>query len=241
MIVLHNTMEDLVIRFLEEILKDKEDVCKCDYCKTDMAAYALNRIKPMYVVSSRGVIHTENFKRKKIQEEIDIYAVVIEAVNVVSKLKRHEVDHNINNINESNCYEVFKKFKEGGIYYNFPQIVGRVLDASTIKSIDNAKITLFYEDGNKAVPMCNTRWHNPLTLLPQMDGTFTFWPIPIEAKKENVQKDFYFNIQIEKENYAPLRKYFYLRVVSKPLFRTAIDKHDIFYLDDIYITPEEKI
>lgn len=239
MIVLHNTMEDLVISYLEEILDSKKGICKCDFCKTDMAAYALNRVRPMYVVSSRGVVHTENFKRKRIQEEIDVYALVAEAVDVVSNMKRHDVDHKASNITRDNCYEIFKKFKEGGVYFNFPQIVGRVLDASTIKFISGAKVTLYYENGSKVVPMCNTRWENPLYILPQMEGTFTFWPVPVETKKENIQKDFYFNILVEKDNFSSVRKYFYLRSVSRPLFRKTIGKEDTFYLDDIYLSLKE--
>lgn len=237
--VLHNAMEDLVISYLDEILENKKNICRCNYCKTDMAAYALNRVKPMYVVSSRGVIHTENNKRNAIQEEIDIYSIVAESIDVVSNLKRHEVNHNFKKVTDEPCAEFFNKITEGGNYYNFPQIVGRVLDGSTIMNLTGAKVSLYYENGNHLVPMCNSRWQNPIEIISQMEGTYTFWPIPIKAEKTKTQKDFYFNLEVSKDGYEITRKYFYLRTLSINLLRHAIKKEDIFYLDDIYLSPKE--
>ncbi|HOV14189.1 MAG TPA: late competence development ComFB family protein, partial [Spirochaetota bacterium] len=88
---LHNLMEDVILQYLDEVLSlKKEEICKCEQCRLDMACYALNKIKPMYVVSSRGVIHTENKRRLNYQNEIDTYSIVTEAVDVVSKTRRHE-------------------------------------------------------------------------------------------------------------------------------------------------------
>lgn len=86
---IHNIMEDVVIQYLEEILSLKDNICKCNQCKKDMICFSLNRIKPMYVSSSRGIIHTEINKREELQDEIDIYATVSEAIDVVSKTIRH--------------------------------------------------------------------------------------------------------------------------------------------------------
>ena len=89
---IHNTMEDIVLKYLNDILAEKEDTCTCEQCKLDMVSYALNRVRPMYVVSSRGIIHTENKKKKRIQEEIDVYSMVAEAIEVVSNARRHDID-----------------------------------------------------------------------------------------------------------------------------------------------------
>ena len=47
--VLVNLMEELVINKLDSTL-DRFNCCKCDKCKKDIAALALNRLKPRYVV-----------------------------------------------------------------------------------------------------------------------------------------------------------------------------------------------
>ena len=46
--VLVNLMEELVISRLDSTL-DRFNCCKCDKCKKDIAALALNRLKPRYV------------------------------------------------------------------------------------------------------------------------------------------------------------------------------------------------
>ncbi len=50
---LHNLIEDEVIRITNELLKDREDICTCDKCKLDIAAIALNNLKPKYVVNRK--------------------------------------------------------------------------------------------------------------------------------------------------------------------------------------------
>ena len=243
--VLHNTMEDLVLNYLEEILKNKDDICKCYYCKLDMAAYALNRTSPMYVVSSRGIIHTENIKRRRVQEEIDVYSIVAEAIDVVSRIKRHDVDHDQQSGDtpdpDDACKKFLQKFSDEGVFYNFPQIVGRVFDGATIKILNGAKITLCAENSDEEVHMCNSHWQNPIELLPQMEGTFTFWPCPVPCEKAHIQKDFYFNLKIEKEGYEEIRKYFFIRTISAKELRHNIKKENIHYLDDIYLTQIERV
>ncbi len=34
--VIHNLMEDIVKETLEDILKEKKDICQCEQCKMDM-------------------------------------------------------------------------------------------------------------------------------------------------------------------------------------------------------------
>ncbi|HSH36404.1 late competence development ComFB family protein, partial [Schnuerera sp.] len=51
---LRNLMEDEVIHTINKILKDKYDICTCEKCKLDIAAIALNNLKPKYVVTEKG-------------------------------------------------------------------------------------------------------------------------------------------------------------------------------------------
>jgi competence protein ComFB len=232
---IHNNIEDMVFKYLDEILESKEGVCKCEQCKTDMACYALNRIKPMYVVSSRGIIHTENKRREDRQEEIDVFTTVSEAIDIVSNTRRHEV-------NSAYKYDINQdKLKSAdnlnqGCFFNFPQFIGRIFDSSNLSPIFDAEVILYDKMTENKINMFNNTWENPVKLVPQMEGTYSFWPAPVSAKKSGIQKDFYMNISVIKKDYEPVIKFFYIRLVSAKTVITHITKENIICIDDIFIS-----
>lgn len=84
--VLVNLMEELVISKLDATL-DRFNCCKCDKCKKDIAALALNRLKPHYVVMSE---QNEEYRRKN--EEMyasEVTSALIQAILLVKKEPRH--------------------------------------------------------------------------------------------------------------------------------------------------------
>ncbi|HRZ64078.1 MAG TPA: late competence development ComFB family protein, partial [Spirochaetia bacterium] len=61
---IRNLMEDAVKAVVDELFeleaKDQRlGYCLCDQCRLDVACYVLNRIKPEYIVSSRGLAYSE--------------------------------------------------------------------------------------------------------------------------------------------------------------------------------------
>jgi len=73
---------------VEEVLKNTSGICKCEKCKADIIAYALNNLKPRYVVSYKG----ETFARAEFigqDHNINITVEVVKAVSVVSSQPRH--------------------------------------------------------------------------------------------------------------------------------------------------------
>lgn len=50
---LSNLMEGTVLHKIDQIWP-QTNYCKCDKCKMDIAAYALNRLPPRYVQSKEG-------------------------------------------------------------------------------------------------------------------------------------------------------------------------------------------
>ena len=54
----HNIMESFVSDMIDSVLKSKPDICTCDKCKDDIAALALNQLKPRYVSSKMGDLFT---------------------------------------------------------------------------------------------------------------------------------------------------------------------------------------
>lgn len=56
--LLENEAEQLVFKELERQLAEQdEDLCRCNDCVTDMAAMALNGVKPLYRVSLLGALY----------------------------------------------------------------------------------------------------------------------------------------------------------------------------------------
>lgn len=48
-----NLMEETVLNKIDQLLPGT-DYCKCEHCRMDMAAYALNRLPAQYVQSMKG-------------------------------------------------------------------------------------------------------------------------------------------------------------------------------------------
>ena len=86
---LHNYMEDAVDKLLDKIIDRHENVCKCDKCKLDIKAIALNNLKPCYTVTEKGKLYTK-VKEMEPQYEVDIIREITKAIKIVSTEPRHE-------------------------------------------------------------------------------------------------------------------------------------------------------
>jgi competence protein ComFB len=99
------------------------------------------------------------------------------------------------------------------------------------------------EDGEKGklVEMRDANWQNPYRFVKDTEGTFTFWPRPIEAKTVGEQAVFEFAVRIETEGFETLNHFFEVPVAGED----GEDSADIpfsmdrtFKLQDLYIFPE---
>ncbi|MCY6957476.1 late competence development ComFB family protein [Clostridium brassicae] len=86
---LRNYSEELIDQLLPNTLEQYKDICKCEKCKLDIKAYALNLIKPKYVVSEQGEIYTRVLNEIDKQEIINILECIIQAIEIVSKNPKH--------------------------------------------------------------------------------------------------------------------------------------------------------
>lgn len=85
---LKNIMEDDVERQLNALLPTMPNICSCEICRSDMAAYALNRLKPNYVRSNKGeLFHKVN--TSSTQAKTDLMTAVITAINVIGARPNH--------------------------------------------------------------------------------------------------------------------------------------------------------
>ena len=84
--MIKNYMEDLVDSHLKDILEDNKagyaDVCKCEECISAIEAYALNRLKTLYVTTKAGEVYGE-YGSRELQERADILKMLAIAIGVV--------------------------------------------------------------------------------------------------------------------------------------------------------------
>jgi len=81
-------MEEAVKEVLDDILSQREDVCKCDICRSDMMALALNRLPSKYVATQKGRVYTK-LEEINVQFKTDIIKEVARAVEHVKDKPRH--------------------------------------------------------------------------------------------------------------------------------------------------------
>lgn len=84
-----NIVEKIVWDKMDEILEHKPEMCKCDKCKADVAAYTLNRLHPRYVASSQGELYARaeclgsDFRTA-------LLVALTEAIEIVCKNPKHD-------------------------------------------------------------------------------------------------------------------------------------------------------
>lgn len=86
---LKNYMEKMVVKNMESQLSTREDICKCERCKLDILAYALNHLPAKYVVTDKGSIYTR-LEELEVQLNADITREVLKAIELVKANKRHK-------------------------------------------------------------------------------------------------------------------------------------------------------
>jgi len=83
-----NYMEVIVFNTMDEILKDI-NMCKCEKCRLDVAAKALNDLPPQYIVTEKGEIYSK-INSLKAQFEVDVIAAITKAAILVKRNPKHD-------------------------------------------------------------------------------------------------------------------------------------------------------
>lgn len=87
--MLVNLMEKEVIHVVDKVLKDMDGVCKCGQCRMDIAAIALNNLKPNYVVSEKGEVYSK-VNNMNYQFNTDVVTAVTTALEMVKNNPKHD-------------------------------------------------------------------------------------------------------------------------------------------------------
>jgi|LSQX01.1.fsa_nt_gb competence protein ComFB len=87
MLSMKNYMEVIVMNTMDDILKDI-NMCRCDKCRLDIAAKALNDLPPQYIVSEKGEVYSK-IKSLKTQFEVDVISAITKAAILVKRNPMH--------------------------------------------------------------------------------------------------------------------------------------------------------
>ncbi|VBB06872.1 late competence development protein comfb [Lucifera butyrica] len=86
---LKNYMEQMVWNNLDEVLDAYPKACKCEKCRYDIVALALNFLPPRYVVTDKGGTYTR-IKALEQQFNVDIITALSNAIKIVNSEPHHE-------------------------------------------------------------------------------------------------------------------------------------------------------
>lgn len=87
---LHNYTESIVKEVVDELMNNTSlDICRCERCRLDVAAIALNGLPPHYVVTEKGEVFTRlSFSYNDMR--VKVLAAVMNAMLQVARNPSHE-------------------------------------------------------------------------------------------------------------------------------------------------------
>jgi len=229
---IRNAMEDAVKVMVEELFEreDREKslgYCTCDQCKLDVACYVLNRVKPEYIVSSRGLAYSEKEGLDKVQRQADLISLVKEGWGKVSHSPRPTSDHVVG--------KPINSGREGPVF-NFPTIMGRVFDGRTFAPLGEGVVRLLSDSAE--ADMVDPNWQNPFVLAGATGGTFIFWPGPVAASLAGGERKFAFEIKVEIPGFEILSHYIEIDVAPEHSVRLDFSLQRVYKIPDLYLFPE---
>lgn len=83
-----NYTEEIVESMMNTVLEQYGDICKCDCCRRDIAAIALNNLPTYYASTEKGQVIVKTHLLS-MQMETNVITAITKAVEKVSKHVRH--------------------------------------------------------------------------------------------------------------------------------------------------------
>lgn len=194
---LKNYQEDLVLHVAEIVLADRPDVEPSEALLRDVAAYALNRLPPRYILSERGFtrlaadhcIEGENGNGKAgLTGLVEVLLLVNKAVDTIRGRRKPvpaSAEPGAEVVPPELCY-----------WHNLPYLIGRAADAASGKALLDATI-LCHLNGKPAE--MGPGWANPYRTNPATRGFFSFLPHPVKAKAKS--RRFRLELRVEHPDY----------------------------------------
>ena len=230
---LHNTVEDTVITRVNEIFEalvngeNKSHYCTCNHCRMDIICYVLNRMKPHYIVSNRGASRVQQESIEKQQQIADITALIHEGFRQVNHNQRPNFSHKpgANGLGSNPEHPI----------YNIPTIMGRLFNGNNFAPISDVEVELFWNGA--LVAMKDGNWQNPCHVVPNTEGTFSFWPVIVKASKANETRVFEYSLQVITPEFETLTHFFKIPVTSEIHEAGSFTLARTYKLPDLYMFP----
>jgi competence protein ComFB len=232
---IRNYQEDIVLHVLCIMLEDYPELKKDEVFITDVAAYVLNRVQPKYIMSERGFTRLalshmiEEDIEPDLSDLVELIGLINRAIDLVRK-RRKSVMGSTSKDGHATPYP----FMNGMEYvHNFPQFIGRVLDASTRNPVYNACVTQ-YIDGLKAVP-AEQGWLNPYFTNTSTSGVYSFWP---KAVKDTLEaKQSVVKVSVEHKDYKKICLEKTINTRGAFLILNYINGESIVNMETCYLEP----
>jgi len=226
---IHNLMEDFVIETVDELFDAEAkgstgQWCTCKQCRMDVSCYVLNRLKPEYVLSGRGVAYSETDYGEKLQRGADVASLVKEGWARINAAPRP--NHDRERTDE-------RRDVPTGPVFNVRPIMGRLFNGATFEPIVDARVSLIDDSG--IVRMMDSNWTNPYPLAKNTNGMFTFWPFPVPCKKAGERRRFAYTITASPEGFEELSHYIEFEVVSEAAAICQFSMQTAHRLQDLYV------
>lgn len=228
---IHNSMEEFVFETVNDIFDEKAEngfpLAHCYQCRLDVACYVLNRIKPEYIISGRGLAHYESDYQDHLQTSADIVALVNEGLRKIDTRRRPYY---------TNSPQERPEIPAGPVY-NYPAIIGRILHGTTFEPLMNINVALLRD--NEPVTMIDPTWQNPYFVVESTRGHFTFLPHPEKAEKTGEQKSFSFEVYIDVEGFSPLQHFFEMNITAQNEVLHNFSVQNTYKIGELYLFPED--
>ncbi|MDD2446878.1 MAG: late competence development ComFB family protein [Tissierellia bacterium] len=87
MLEIKNYMEEVVFNHMDKVLNNME-ICKCEKCRMDIAAIALNNLPTKYVVTQKGELYSK-VSTLLSQFEVDAITTITKAAIKINENPQH--------------------------------------------------------------------------------------------------------------------------------------------------------
>ena len=175
---LKNYQEDLVLHIARIVLEDRPDVTKSDGLLLDVAAYALNRLPPRYILSERGFTrlaadhYVEGDNGDGLAGMVEVLLLVNKAVDTITGRRKPAEGPKTEGEEERTLL---------GYWHNLPYLIGRVADRG--RAVVGASVTLYVND-KPASPAAEAGWTNPYLTNAATRGFYSFLPKPTRSRSQ---------------------------------------------------------
>jgi hypothetical protein len=134
----------------------------------------------------------EQHQDKSLANVIELMMIVNRGVELVrnrrtTRVQSHAVEHDDRGVDET--------ADDTGVEFvhNYPQLIGRVVDARSGEPVYGATVTL-HMDGD-IVPPAASGWQNPYVTHEQTRGHFSFWPRSTRSERPELAAEVLFTVE----------------------------------------------